>query len=118
MNENTTIEAVIIGHLTGALTATVGPEVPDGPPAEYVTVEKRSQYEENGLMYALVDVHSAGPTMLRTIELDREVRAAMKTLTETVNIFRVQLENNYNDPDTALKQRRYLAQFEITFKED
>lgn len=118
MNENTTIEEAVIGHLTEALDVTVAPETPEGPPEEYVTVEKRSQYEEDGLMHALLDLRSAAGTMLRTIALDREVRAAMGRLKEKRNIFRCELENSYNDTNTALNQRRYLSQYEITFKED
>lgn len=118
MNENTPIEQVIIDHLTEALAVTVAPETPEGPPEEYVTVEKTSQYEEDGLMTALVELRSAAGTMYRTITLDREVRAAMGRLKERRNIFRCVLENSYNDTNTALNQRQYLSVFEITFKED
>lgn len=113
-----TIEKTVIDWLSELLTASVAPEIPEGPPAEYVVVEKRGQYEENGLMTASVDVLSCAGSMVRVIELDAEVRAAMKRLPELKNISRCALENSYNDANRALRQRQYRSEFEICFKED
>lgn len=113
------IEKIIIDHLAGALTAPVGPEIPEGPPERFVTVEKAGQYElERGVMHGDVVIRSNAGSVAEAMELDADVRAAMRRLPEQTNVFRCRLENSYNDTNTALKQRRYLSEFEITFKED
>ena len=113
-----TIEQTIISVLSELLPVPVAAEIPPGPPDSYIIVEKTGQREENLLYTGSVVLLSNAPTMAEAIRIDAAARRAMRELTRVPGVFRVNLENSYNNTTRAIKNRQYLSEYEIIYKED
>ena len=93
------IEKTILDYLTARLTVPVRMETPEDPPESYV-------------------VQSIAPTLYGAAQLNETVKAAMDAMEDRVaGIFRVELNSDYNFTNTATKERRYQAVYNITYKE-
>lgn len=96
----------------------VGLEVPSPLDPVYVVFEKTGSGESNGLMSATLAVQSVGPTLYDAAVLNDRVKVLMRQLpANSTNVFRVEIDSDYNFSDPSTKQRRYQAVFNIFFIE-
>lgn len=113
------IEQAIIEFLQDALGVPCSASTPANPPEEYIVVEQTGSGQDDHLDKATVAVRSCAPTRYRAALLDKRVRAAM--LLDLVALpwaVRVSLNSSYPFTDTASKQERYQAVFDINFYEE
>lgn len=108
------IEKTILDHLNNVLNVPAYMERPEGPPDRYVLIEKTGSGKRNHICDATIAVQSYAPTLFRAAELNEEVKEAMEAAIELDNICRVNLNSDYNFTNTAMKQYRYQAVFDIT----
>ena len=112
------IEDTIIDYLSSALSLPVGPQVPEGPPESYCTVERRGRDDKNKLQAALIAVRSAAPSLWEAINLSAAVREYMDLLpTLRANVFSCRCTDEYNDTDSETHEYRYAAIFRLTYTE-
>ncbi len=114
------IEKIIIDYLTEAVAPAYGEEpANDNTPDEYITVEKiGSGYVPGsaGLIdTATVAVKSNAPTLAAAAALNERVKEAMDAITVLPVISRAALNGDYTYTDTARKQRRYQAVFDLIY---
>lgn len=113
------IEQAIIEFLQDALGVPCSSKTPADPPEEYIVVEQTGAGQDNHLDRATVAVRSCAPTRYRAALLDKRVRAAMLLdLLFQPWAVGVTLNGSYPFTDTAAKQERYQAVFDINFYEE
>ena len=111
------IEETVVAFLNERLAEPVSTEVPPGPPASYVVLEKTGSSEDHSLLTAMIAVQSIAPNMPAAIALNDRVKSAMRQLPTLTNVFRCHCETDHNFSDPRTKSRRYQAIFEIVYKE-
>ena len=113
------IEKAIIHFLQDALGVPCSAETPAVPPDEYIVVEQTGSGQDEHLDKATVTVRSCAPTRYRAALLDKRVRAAMVLdLVAEPWAVKASLNSSYPFTDTASKQERYQAVFDINFYEE
>ena len=108
------IEKVLIDYLSQALTVPVYLERPVNPPNEYVIIEKTGSSKQNQICSAMVAFQSYAKTLLAAATLNETVKAAVESSITLPEISRAKLNSDYNFTNTASKQYRYQAVFDIT----
>lgn len=111
------IEKTILDHLSASLDVPCGTEVPPDPPHRFVVLEKTGETRENHLKDAILAVQSYAPTLLEAATLSEAVVEAMLNAVQLPTVAAVKLNGNYNFTDTATKQYRYQAVFDVTHYE-
>ncbi len=110
------IEIEVQNYLTEATGLPVSLEVPDPvTEGEFIVLEKIGSSEDDGLQTAMVVVQSYAPTLYRAAKANELVKTAMKAMPETEDVFRVELNSDYNYTDTRTKRYRYQAVFDIYY---
>ncbi len=109
------IEACVIRYLSETFpSVAVFGEVPETKAEEMLVVDKTGGSISNLIPTSSVVVDSYAPTKAETSALNDEVIDAMMSMPEIVTeIASVVLNSTYNDTDTANKEYRYGALFEI-----
>ena len=109
------IETIILDHLTSAgITAYM--EIPEGggaPP--FCVVERTGGGEENRIRHATVAIQSYGESLYLAAELNGQIVRIMDGITEKPEIAACRLNSDYNFTDTAKKQYRYQAVFDLVY---
>lgn len=108
------IELTILTHLAETLEAPVSLEKPDPAPARFVLFEKTGSSKSNRLSSSTFAFQSWAPTLYEAAQLNELVKAAVESLEELDEIGRVELSTDYNFTDTATKQYRYQAVYNIS----
>ncbi|MBO7670899.1 MAG: hypothetical protein J6S60_09955 [Oscillospiraceae bacterium] len=112
------IEKTMLDYLTGRLSVPVHLETPEKPPERYIVIQKTGSFRVNRVDQATFAVQSIAATLFMAAELNEAVKTAMDEMEDSVSgIFRVELNSDYNFTNTATKERRYQAVYNITFKE-
>ena len=110
------IENIVLNHMEEKLDVFVGLEVPDEDvPSKYVIIEKTSSSRINHIDTATFAFKSYAPTMYEAAELNEAVKLAADGLIENDLISRAALNSDYNFTDTAKKDYRYQAVYNITY---
>jgi len=114
------IEKIILDWLNGQyqlgnLSAKVYMEKPDNPPGRYVLLEKTAGGEANHIASAVVALQSYAPTLYQAAQLNEEVKACMKAMTQLPEISRCSLNTDYNYSDPEKKKYRYQAVFNLVY---
>ena len=109
------IEATIIDYLSSALSVPVSGDVPENPPASFVTVEQVGGTKDNKIESASIAVQSWAESRAAAAALNELVKAAMDNAVTLPNISRCHLDTNYNFTDETRKKPRYQAVFEVVF---
>ena len=112
------IELIIKDWLSKKLAVPVCLEVPTGPPASFVVVEKTGSGRKDYIDSATVAVQSYADTLYRAALLNEEVKAAMDSLPEHPDVSAAKLNSDYPFDDTTTKRRRYQAVYDITYHEN
>ena len=110
------IEVTVIAYL-----ADVFPEIPVyaerpmTPPPTYLLVDKTGAELVNFINQSTVIVESIAPSKYDASLLNNSVKAAMMAIADDdKEISMCSLESDYDDTDTALKDYRYTAVFNIS----
>ena len=112
------IETIILHVLASRLTVSVYMEAPENKPESYVVLEKTGSQRINRIESATFAVQSIAPSLYEAASLNEEVKAVMDQLPELAEeIFRAELDSDYNFTDIETKERRYQAVYIITYKE-
>lgn len=115
------IEETLIAYLTTALHDSGLPVYAMTPkqdvPRNYIVIDKTGSMHRDGITRATVAIQSiSSDSLLKAVEINEDVIAAMDAFTEETNVFGVHLQADYNFTNTATKQYRYQAVFEINYK--
>ena len=112
------IELTLLPILDEALDVPVVLEVPEDRPQSYVLLQKTGSRRVNRLDRATFAVQNIAPTLYEAAVLNEQVKAVMDGLPyAAANVFRAELNSDYNFTDTETKERRYQAVYHITYKE-
>lgn len=109
------IEEIILEHLNKNLCVPVFMEVPENAPNEYAVIEKTGSGNENGIYCATVAVQSYAQSLYRAAVINECVKSVMSDMIARDDISAVELNSDYNFTDTATKQYRYQAVFDIYY---
>ena len=112
------IEKTLLDYLKTEISVPVRLETPEDPPASYVILQKTGSRRENRVDTATFAVQSIAPTLYEAALLNEAVKEAMDAMEDAVpGIYRVEPGGDYNFTNTATKERRYQAVYNITYKE-
>ena len=112
------IETIVLTALSNQLQVPVYMEVPEDKPASYVVLEKTGSERENRIDRATISAESIAGSLYEAASLNETVKGVMDQLPQlTEEIFSAALVSDYNFTDTDTKERRYLAAYNITYKE-
>lgn len=110
------IEKIVLNHLKAELApAKVSLEVPEGPPAEYVVLEKTGSRRQNHIDMATFAVQSCSTTLEKAAILNEKAKAAMDSLVQQPEVSASKLNSDYNFTDTRTKKYRYQAVYNIYY---
>lgn len=112
------IELIVKDWLAKKLAVSVCTEVPEGPPASFVVVEKTGSRRKDHIDSATLAVKSYADTQYKAALLNEEVKAAMDSLPEHPAVSAARLNSDYPFNDTTTKRRRYQAVYDITYHEN
>lgn len=108
------IERIVIEYLKSKGFA-VFLEMPTSLPDEFIVIQKTGSTLENQISRATIAVQSYSTTLVDTIELNEDVKAAMLEIISLDSIGSCELNSDYNFTDTSIKRYRYQAVFDITY---
>lgn len=107
------IEITIRQHLSEVLDVPVLLERPLKPPDRYVLFEKTGSGKSNQIKTATFAFQSYAKSMLNAAQLNEKVKDALDGMLNQNDIYRVQLNSDYNYTDTETKEYRYQAVYDI-----
>lgn len=107
------IEKVILDYLTEKLSVPVYMEVPENMPETFVVVEKTGSGEENYIYTAMIAIQSYAETMAKAAALNESVKEAMDDMIALKEVTSSKLNSDYNYTDTAQKNYRYQAVYDV-----
>lgn len=107
------IEKIVLDYLNKKLDVPAYMEVPEKPEKEYVVIEKTGSGAEGHICSAVFAIQSISDSLLHAAQLNEKVKAAMNTIMEQDEICRADLNSDYNYTDTASKEYRYQAVFDV-----
>lgn len=112
------IEKVLLDYLSEQLSVPVYMERPLDLPDQFVILERTSTSELNKIRSCMMACQSYDRNSLAgAAALNEEVVAAMDQAILLPSISRCKLNNAYNFTDTATKEYRYQAVYDITYYE-
>lgn len=109
------IETIVLDYLSDVLSVPVSMEVPEDPPDQFVVIEKTGGGEENHIKSATLAIQSIAPSLYEAAVLNEDVKTAMDGIEALDSIGRSSLNSDYNFTDTASKQCRYQAVFDLIY---
>lgn len=81
----------------------------------YVYIEKTQGNDKTGLKTCTIAIQSYGDKLIEVLELNEEVKKAMKDIIKLDEISSCKLVNDYKFDDVVRKKHRYQALFDITY---
>ena len=109
------IELIILNHLQDKLPEPVDLEKRSPQTGGYVVFEKTSGGKSNHLPSATFAFQSYGESLYQAAELNERVKYAVESLIELDEIRGLDLNSDYNFTDTATKEYRYQAVYDIRY---
>ena len=107
------IEKIIYDYMSANLDVPCYMMRPERIPDSYVVLEKTGGEKENHLYRSTFAFQSYAPTLAQAAELNEAVKAAAENLVELDAITASRYNTDYNFTNTATKQPRYQAVFDI-----
>lgn len=107
------IEVILRDFLIRKLNVPVHYDYPDNAPGEFILIDKVGGGEENNLPSSSFAFQSYSNSKYGAMVLNEKVKQAVKQSVELMEIAGVQLNSDYNFPDTVRKRPRYQAVFNI-----
>ena len=109
------IEKIVLDYLNKELEVPAYMEEPEDLQAEqYVLIEKTGSSQANHLYTATLAIQSYAGTLYTAAPLNDQVNTAMDGITREKEVTRSELNSDYNYTDTARKQYRYQAVYDLT----
>ncbi len=108
------IERIMIDYLNNVLVPPVYMERPENPPREYVIIQKTGSSKRNQICSATMAFQSYSESLYEAALLNEDVKAAVEKAVTLPEICSTKLNSDYNFTNTAMKQYRYQAVFDIT----
>lgn len=90
-------------------------EMPDQQPPQFVLIEKTGGASKNQLRSGTFAFQSYAGSLFAAASLNDQVIATVEKMIELDEVAWVQLNSDYNFTDTATKQYRYQAVFDIGY---
>jgi hypothetical protein len=112
------IEIIILDYLIAAGIDARMEISADGGPPPFVIIQRTGGGEENKIRRATVALQSYGASMYEAASLNERVVALMDGLAALPEIGACRLNSDYNYTDTAKKQYRYQAVFDVVYYSD
>ncbi len=108
------IEKTVLNYLISKFpNMSVTMTVPSKPPNEYIVIEKTGSGRVNHINTATIAIQSYAKTLLRALELNEEVKAAMDNIIDLDEIASSTLNSDYNFTDIETKKPRYQAVYDL-----
>lgn len=107
------IEKTVLDYLNDELSVPVYMEKPADPPASYVIVIKTGSGVTNFIYRATMVIQSVAPTLYEAACLNEEVKHAMDNIISLNEITHSSLNSDYEFTNTATKERRYQAVYDL-----
>ena len=107
------IEKTLLDYLDANLEVFVGFEAPEQV-TDYVLIDKTGSSRTNHIITSTFAIQSYGASLYEAMVLNAEVESVMSGFVELGQITKVELETDYNFTNTATKQYRWQAVYEIT----
>ena len=108
------IEAVIIEYLNDNLSVPAYGQRPEDISGSFVVVEKTGSTTDNRVTTSTLAIQSNADRLSAAADLNEQVKAAMMNAVSLDSIGGVELASDYNFTNTASKQYRYQAVFNVT----
>lgn len=109
------IETILIKYLQDALnTDNVFAEVPEVPVDEYWVVDKTGSSTVDRITTSTVAIQSYAGSKLLASEANEKLKEAMDSIVALNEIGGCHLNSDYNFTNTAKRQHRYQAVYDIT----
>ena len=109
------IEKIILDYLNEKLDVDVYLERPEKAPTRYVLLEKTGGSRENYINSATVAIQSYAESMYEAASLNETVKKAMDEIIMLPSVLSSKLNSDYNFTDTARKEYRYQAVYDLVF---
>ena len=87
---------------------------PEKAPNKYILIEKTGSRVQNHITTSSLAFQSYAPTLLEAAQLNEQVKETVESMIELDDIVSVNLNSDYNFTNTADKQPRYQAVFNVT----
>lgn len=107
------IEAVILDFLNEKLSVPAYMEHPGKGIEKFVLVEKTGGSERNQVPSSTFAFQSYAPSLFEAAKLNGELKDVVKAMVERDEMAGIHLNSDYNYTDTATKEYRYQAVFDI-----
>ena len=111
------IETILVEYLNDALPCPAYMERPENPPREYVMIQKTGSMKANQIETATLAFQSYSESLYEAALLNEVVKYTVENSVSLPEISSAKLNSDYNFTNTAAKQYRYQAVFNITFME-
>lgn len=109
------IETILFDYLSQTASVPVYMMRPPTPPYKYIILEKTGSTRSNYIDSATIAVQSYAPTLYEAAELNEEAKELMLNAVELPEVSSSKLRTDYNFTNTASKQPRYQAVFDVTY---
>ena len=107
------IAKTLLDYLDHNLSVPVVMEAPEQT-TDYVLIDQTGSSRTNHIITTTFAIQSYGRSLYEAMLLNQRVEAAMDGFAELDEITRVELETDYNFTNTATKQYRWQAVYNIT----
>lgn len=107
------ITKTLLDYLSSVLDVPVVMEAP-GQVTAYVLIDQTGSSRMNHITTTTLALQSYGATLYEAMLLNKEVEEAMDGFAELGEVTRVELNTDYNFTNTATKQYRWQAVYQIT----
>ena len=103
----------LLDFLSDKLSVGVYMEAPEEL-TDYVLLDQTGTSRQNHIITTTIAIQSYGPSLYKAMLLNEDVKAAMDEFLGEPNVTRVELTTDYNYTNTATKQYRWQAVYNIT----
>lgn len=109
------IEKNVLDYMNDVLEVPVYMEMPETQPEEFVLIEKIGSSTENFINSATIALQSYAGSLYLAAALNEKVKEAMDNIIILDDIFKSQLNTDYNFTDTTKKKYRYQAVYDLVY---
>lgn len=109
------IELIVLNYLKSTLEIPVYLEKPEKEPEKYVLIEKTGSSAEDFIYSATIALQSYADSLYLAAALNENVKEAMDNIIILDDIFKSQLNTDYNFTDTTKKKYRYQAVYDLVY---
>ena len=102
----------LLDYLGEALSVGVYMESPEEL-TNYILLDQTGSSRNDHIITTTIAVQSYAPSLYEAMVLNESVKAAMEGFAQLANVTRVELDTDYNFTNTATKQPRYQAVFDV-----